>query len=141
MQAPAKRTEPSPAIEQYGKREKRTHRKEIQLTESENAQLVLHSEAQGYSTTKFILACLRARFLKNPQLGQKELDGLTQSNLQLLAIGRNLNQIAKALNTVTIERPQFALSTIEDVREKIKAHVKTVALIIDASVERWGFKT
>jgi hypothetical protein len=101
---------------------------------------MLNSEVQGYSTTKFILACLRTRFLKKLQLGQKELDALTRSNAGLLAIGRNLNQIAKVLNTVTIDHPQYSLQTIGAVRVDVKEHVRLVAKVIATSTERWNLK-
>jgi hypothetical protein len=67
-----------------------------------------------------------------------QIEALGESNYQLLAIGRNLNQIAKNLNrglqlTVTIEQ-------IESLRKLIKDHTKRVSCVLRASVERWSIK-
>ncbi|MCV4287447.1 MobC family plasmid mobilization relaxosome protein [Pseudomonas capsici] len=64
-----------------------------------------------------------------------EIDALGESNYQLLALGRNLNQIARYLNAgkyepVTIER-------ISALSKLIENHTNTVSDAIRASLERW----
>lgn len=65
-----------------------------------------------------------------------EIDALGESNYQLLALGRNLNQIARSLNKgryepVTIER-------IEALSQLIRMHTEVVSSAIRASLERWS---
>lgn len=67
-----------------------------------------------------------------------EVDALGESNYQLLALGRNLNQIARHMNEggyepVTAERIE-ALSRIID------NHTEKVSRAIRASIERWDLR-
>ena len=78
----------------------------------------------------------RATLTRQPQFGMRELDALGESNYQLLAIGRNLNQIAKRLNeglpeTVTVQH-------IEKLRKVIEQHTEVVSKAMRASLERWS---
>lgn len=64
-----------------------------------------------------------------------EIDALGESNYQLLAIGRNLNQISRKMNEghykpITVER-------IEALRQLIDKHTDTVSKAIRASLKRW----
>lgn len=59
-----------------------------------------------------------------------------ESNYQLLALRRNLNQIARRLNEgyyepITVER-------IESLRQLIEKHTDAVSDAIRASLERWS---
>lgn len=59
---------------------------------------------------------------------------LYQSNAQLLLIGRNINQIAKSLNTSS----PTALSTqeLKEIKAQIAQHTKQVGQLVSASFER-----
>lgn len=64
-----------------------------------------------------------------------EIDALGESNYQLLALGRNLNQIARRLNEghygpITVNR-------IETLSRPIEKHTEVVSDAIRASLERW----
>ena len=65
----------------------------------------------------------------------KEIDALGESNYQLLAIGRNLNQVAKAMNEG--RRDSVTIESIERLRGIIDTHTEKVSTAIRASVERW----
>jgi hypothetical protein len=108
---------------------------EILLTDSEKTAIRERSEATRCSKRRWIIDAIRAGLTHEPQFGMDEIEALGESNYQLLAIGRNLNQVARRLNEghyepLTVERIQ-ALSRIID------KHVEKVALAIGASVERW----
>lgn len=73
-----------------------------------------------------------------PQFNMNEIDALGESNDQLLALGRKLNQLARRMNEgeyepVTIDRRR-ALSSL------IQNHTKTVSQAIRASLERWDIQ-
>ena len=73
---------------------------------------------------------------REAQFSTPEIDALGESNYQLLALGRNLNQIARSLNKgryepVTIER-------IEALGQLIRMHTEVVSSAIRASLERWS---
>jgi hypothetical protein len=68
----------------------------------------------------------------------KEIEALGESNYQLLAIGRNLNQVAKAMNEG--RRDSAILESIQSLRQLIDAHTEKVSNAIRASVERWDME-
>ena len=117
--------------------EKPTVRVEIHLTESEHGTLKLLARAQGFTVTRWIIALIRTRLVGHPQFGQSEVDVLARSNLQLLAIGRNLNQLAKALNTSPHERSAFRVELITELSSRIQSHTTTVSSVMRGNLERW----
>jgi hypothetical protein len=72
-----------------------------------------------------------------PQLGQQELEGLARSNLHLLAIGRNLNQLARAANQGAPSERHGRADGIEAVRATVTEHTALVARVMAANVARW----
>jgi hypothetical protein len=135
-----KAAEHVPAGIVIGEPEKPTARKEIALTASELARVEALAAAEGFSATKWIVALIRARVTGTGQYGQRELELLAQSNLQLLAIGRNLNQVARALNSTPQDRTVYRLALIDGLRTHIKAHTKMVSNAMAANVHRWRIK-
>ena len=136
QRSPAK---PAPATEVQGTRDEggRKIRKEVRLTESEARHAERMAAASGFSVPMWIAALVRAQLTQNPQLGQREQELLGESNYQLLALGRNLNQIAKSLNTAPEDRHVYRIDQIDDLRASIKAHVKRVAAAMQSITERW----
>ena len=130
---------PAPATEVQGTRDEggRKIRKEVRLTESEALHAERMAAASGFSVQMWIAALVRAQLTQNPQFGQREQELLGESNYQLLALGRNLNQIAKSLNTAPQDRRVYRIDQIDDLRASIKAHVKRVAAAMQSITERW----
>jgi hypothetical protein len=108
---------------------------EILLTPSEKAALIERAGRDGSSPRRWVVAALRSGLTKEPQFGMREVEALGESNYQLLAIGRNLNQIAKRLNEGGKGGP--TVEAIEQLRSTIKAHTDQVNKAIRASLERW----
>jgi len=111
---------------------------EIMLTNSEREALAIRAKEENTSGRQFVIDALRAALTYEPQLSMKEIEILGESNFQLLAVGRNLNQIARRLNEgkyepVTIER-------IEELRKIIDIHVQKASDSIRANIERWNLK-
>lgn len=91
-------------VEAEGKAKKR--RVGVRLTKAEIAKAGAIAQREGFSPSRWIVALINARLDGTPQLGQRELETLARLNMQMLAIGRNLNQLAKAANAgVSITRP------------------------------------
>lgn len=120
--------------------EKATVRVEIHLTESEHRILKPLARAEGFPVTKWIVALIRTRLLGRPQFGQPELEVLGRSNLQLLAIGRNLNQLAKALNTSPQDRSAFRVDLITALSSRIQTHTTIVSSVMRGNLERWHIR-
>jgi hypothetical protein len=119
------------------KRERAIARMEVHLTPSELAALKRMAGHEGYVPTKWLVAMVRTKLTGQPQVGQPELETLAWSNQQLLALGRNLNQIAKVLNTAPQDRAAFRVEVITELARVIQAHTKKVSDVLRGTVERW----
>lgn len=111
---------------------------EILLTQSEKAAIEERAELEHCSQRRWVVDAIRAGLTKEPQFGMKEIDALGDSNYQLLAIGRNLNQVAKAMNEG--RRDSVTIDSIEQLRQIIDAHTDKVSGAIRASLERWNIE-
>ncbi len=112
-------------------------RREIRFTDDEDALTRQHAAAAGYSVQRWILALIRGQLRKAPEFGQRELEALGESNYQLLSIGRNLNQIARALNSNPRSAAAHNEEIIHQLRQYIERHTKWAAQLIEASTHRW----
>jgi len=110
----------------------------VLLTPSEKAALEICAKRDQCSQRRWVINAIRAGLTKQPQFGMKEIKVLGNSNYQLLAVGRNINQIAKALNEGGESHNISEL--ILDLRKVIKVHVKAVSNVLRASVGRWDIE-
>lgn len=111
---------------------------EILMTKSEKAAVMERSNLERCSQRRWVIDAIRAGLTHEPQFGMKEIEALGESNYQLLAIGRNLNQIAKSMNQGL--RNSITIESIEQLREIIDAHTDKVSTAIRASLERWNIE-
>lgn len=112
-------------------------RKEVRLTTGELHRAEALAKREGFSLNRWIVALINARLEGGPQLGQHELQGLARSNLQMLAIGRNLNQLAKAANYGIPTGRNSHSDLIDELRTIVIEHTMQVARVMSANVERW----
>jgi hypothetical protein len=113
------------------------HRIEIRLTQGEYIAMQDVASTAGFSVNRWIVAMIRAQLSFEPQLGEQELRVLAASNSQLAAIGRNLNQIARALNAGDRVEP-YRFKVLETLKHEIDGHLDRVNQMIQANVDRWG---
>ncbi len=85
---------------------------------------------------RWIVDAIRTGLTHEPQLGMSEIDSLGESNYQLLALGRNLNQIARRLNEDHHEPITF--ECIKALSRIIDKHTDVVSGAIRATLERWS---
>jgi len=128
---------PASRLHVMPRRERATARIELNLTTSELAALKKMAGHEGYVPTKWMVAMIRTKLTGQPHVGQPELERLTRSNQQLLALGRNLNQIAKVLNTTPQNRAAIRVEVITELSRVIQAHTKKVSDVLRGTVERW----
>ncbi len=132
-----KATQAPPRTRVSPRRGRATARMELNLTTSELAALKKMAGHEGYLPTKWLVAMIRTKLTGQPHVGQPELERLTRSNQQLLALGRNLNQIAKVLNTSPKNRDAFRVEVITELSRVIRAHTDKVSDVLRGTVERW----
>lgn len=129
-----------PRLRLTRKPERATARMEVNLTPSELAALKRMAGHEGFAPTKWVVAMIRTKLTGQPQVGQLELETLARSNQQLLALGRNLNQIAKVLNTAPQNRAAFRVEVITELSRVIQAHTKKVSDVLRGTVARWSLQ-
>jgi hypothetical protein len=110
---------------------------EIRLMQGEYFALQHVASAAGFSVNRWIVAMIRAQLSFDPQFGEQELRVLAASNSQLAAIGRNLNQIARALNAGDRVEP-YRFKVLETLKHEIDGHLDKVNHMIQANLDRWG---
>jgi len=111
-------------------------RKQITLRQDEATFVALQAQRIGLSEPQWVVALIRPQMRAQPQFGQVELAVLGQSNLALLAIGRNLNQIARACNGGAMPTDQELSRVLAALQARLQQHVQQVAAVMAASLAR-----
>lgn len=114
-----------------------THRVRVRLSPADYNAAASLAAQEGFGLPKWITALAIARVTKGPMFGQQELEALAQSNLRLLGIGRNLNQIAKTLNAHPDQVDAVRMRLLEDLRAMIREHTTVVSALVAANTDRW----
>lgn len=118
--------------------ETRTRKLTIRLSPSQEKQLSRRAQAEGYpNRTSWVTAMVLAELHNEPVLTDAEVGALRESNRELAAIGRNLNQVAKALNVEFRESDKLKLAGIEAMAARIEQHREQVAGLLSRSMNRW----
>lgn len=118
--------------------EPKTGKVTVRLTESERVKMLDRAKREGYSNaTSWTTAIVRASLHQEPVLTNDEVAALRESNRELAAIGRNLNQVARALNIEFRESDKLKQEAIEKLAERIEQHKDQVAALLTRNMSRW----
>ncbi|ARS53523.1 plasmid mobilization relaxosome protein MobC [Kushneria konosiri] len=85
-------------------------------------------------TTSAVLAALH----RQPVLTNDEINILRRSCRELNAIGRNLNQVARALNVESSEEKRIKHEAIAALAKHIDEHCASVSELLNKNMNRWG---
>lgn len=123
-------------VSKVGSIDKTRVRKVIRFTESELEILEQGASNLGFSLPEYLVALARAH-VGDAYIGRDERLALSSSNYQLSAVGRNLNQVAKVLNSgQPLGTGDFA--SIEEAVRAVKLHMKEVAGFLLSVRARWA---
>ncbi|MBP5788761.1 MAG: plasmid mobilization relaxosome protein MobC [Neisseriaceae bacterium] len=109
----------------------------IRLSATEKEHFVALAKQVGMSLNALIATILRAYREQNPKLFNNEIAVLQHSNYQLLAIGRNINQIAKRLNAA--DGVSLTTTQIDQWRAEIQKHCQFVGKVLKESRTRHSY--
>ncbi|WP_373987785.1 hypothetical protein [Duganella sp. BuS-21] len=124
---------------QQGTREPvRKIRRQLLLTVDEAEFIRMAARHQGLSELRWMIALLRSVMHGGPQLGPIEMEALGKSNLALLSIGRNLNQIARALNAQQAVEHVALIAVLGALRVQFTTHIDEVAVVLSRNAARWS---
>jgi predicted DNA binding CopG/RHH family protein len=113
---------------------------ELRLTESELSMIRSIATAEGASANRWLVNLVRVHLTHRPQLGMVELRALGESNSRLLAIGRNLNQIARQANLDRRAPDRLTKERIDALHQLILSHTSEVTAVMRANLDRWALK-
>ena len=126
-------------------KEKRSERVAVRFSKTEMEAIRALSENFG-GPREWLVAMARSKINPaTPQFSLKEVQALYESNRELWAIGRNINQIAHAVNldmkqAGRLESGTARLKELEGLKAMIDAHTARVMDVCNASLNRWGDK-
>ncbi len=113
----------------------------VRFTESELEALRQVSERHDCSIQFWIVALVRAALTNGTAVGGAELQALGQSNYQLAAMGRNLNQVVHHINADPAKNlHRVTERSIERLTSAFEKHRQLVHAVIAANTQRWLLK-
>jgi hypothetical protein len=96
------------------------------------------SKALGMSASRWVASLVQTNLMRDPVMSEVEIEALRASNRELAAIGRNLNQIARALNDNLNETDRLKLPLIDALQDAIKTNRAAISTLIRSSLKGWG---
>jgi hypothetical protein len=109
----------------------------IGLKESEFAAVTAAAEALGWRRNIWIVNMIRTALFNQPHPTLLEAELLRRSNSHMLAIGRNVNQLAHALHRDDRYKDSVTVEKLDALRAKIASHVAAVQGLLAAAQNRW----
>lgn len=118
--------------------EARSERLYARLTPSEKSAVVARASAWGMTPYSWTARLIRAHLIKAPQLSQDETRVLREATRELSYIGRNLNQVAHALNMTMNAREKATMELINGINTKVDEMRDAIKSVLDQNLNRWG---
>lgn len=112
----------------------------IFLTAAMKAEVEQRAREAGMSVSSYGNGLLMAHLKQKPYFTAIELDVLRQSNNELTAIGRNINQIARALNTSIDNTHLINVGELEGLAYLVKENRNYVRSLMRANLSSWGIE-
>lgn len=118
--------------------EPRSERLYARLTPSEYAGVLSRATAIGMTPYTWTMRLIRAHLTREPQLDAEELRALREATRELSYVGRNLNQVAHALNLTYNAREKATKELIEEINGVVKVQRERIKAVLDQNINRWG---
>lgn len=127
------------ALDQAIENQPRTNKITIRLHDKMIAKVDARLSFEGYETrTDWVTSCVLASLNNAAVLTQDEQKMLRESNMQLAAIGRNLNQIVRHMNKDEVDSHQVSGEIIEDIVAEVDTIKRSVSNLIRKNRTRWA---
>lgn len=102
----------------------------------------LKAKSKGMTATRWIESLIKMSVLKKTTLTETELFFIRENKRQLLAIGNNLNQIAKHFNIQALGNKEtnpdsLKLELLQELQALINKNIETINSHIKASERTW----
>ena len=107
--------------------------REVQFTPSENQAIEHVAKLEGYGFQEYVVAAVRAALAQAMSHGQREIGALTQSNLKLITVAKELKAI-REMNAIALTQKHQNWETLED---EIRRHIEKSSLTMAKGAQRW----
>lgn len=119
--------------------EKKIEQISIRISSKDKYRLIKRAMKEGYpNRTSWVTSLVLSALHREPVLNQDEITALRESNRQLAAIGRNLNQMVRTLNTDARAQMRITRAEVKDLAGLIEDHKTKVAELLNQNLNRWG---
>lgn len=115
----------------------RTARVTIRLTVNEEEELTRRSVRLAMSRSRYLASLFRTHVTSAPYFSDEEMNVLRELTRQMGGIGRNINQIAKALNTSIENAHLLEAVELAQVHKLIMKERDGVAALIMQNLRSW----
>ncbi len=120
-------------------KETKTDKVTVRLSEYSIKMIQEQARYEGYlNQSQWVRAAVLSKLSNTPVLSNAEIDALRDSNRHITALGRNLNQIARVLNTNFRHSDKITKEMIEKLKNDFDRHTKKVNQLVAKSSKRWG---
>ncbi|WP_107329151.1 plasmid mobilization relaxosome protein MobC [Metapseudomonas otitidis] len=104
------------------------------------AMRAVHARAKGrgMAASRWIASLVQSNVSKAPVMNEKELRVLRESNRELAAVGRNVNQIARHLNAALYQADRVSLDALSKLPAAVSATRRAISALVKASKLGWG---
>lgn len=113
-------------------------RREIGLSAEEASFVRDRARSIGMSEQRWMISLLRGAMRREPQLSAAELALLGKSNLALLTIARQLQQIAGAMRAGQHQGNTALLNVLSALHVQLTDHIDSVAQLLANNAARWS---
>ena len=118
--------------------EKLTEQINLKLSATQVQDIQEKAKKEGFEkATKWIRSLVMSVLYKDPILTDKEMTVLRESRSSLASIGRNFNQVTRAINIDFRESDKLKFEMIEDLKKMLEEHKKHTTVLVQKSASRW----
>lgn len=110
----------------------------LKLKAHELAALEAAARSLGWKRNTWAVNLLRRHLFSEPRPTERELTALYESVAQLVAVGRNLNQIAHALHRGSRYGESVTLERLDHLRAAVDQHIERTRVLLNAIEGRYA---
>lgn len=92
----------------------------------------------GWRRNRWLVNLIRTHLLREPRPTDQELAVLHRSSAELLAVGRNLNQIARAMHRDDRYKESVTVERLDELRRVITEHMGRTQDLLEEMENRWA---
>lgn len=95
------------------------------------------AKQKGMAPSRWVAALVQSNLMRDPVMTDSELTALNASSRELIAIGRNLNQMTKSLHEHHYNTEAVRLAALAELSEAIKQNRAAIRAVVRASQNAW----